>query len=99
MSKLNPNFLKTSDLSYEIVLRNIDPPATVEDKRRILKGILAQEGSDRSFIGITDPYDLKDNVNELTESITDISNLVSNFQGSPNNDDYTYFITSDPCIT
>ncbi|KAL3269870.1 hypothetical protein HHI36_008927 [Cryptolaemus montrouzieri] len=83
MPKLNPNFLKSS----EIVVRNIDPPATVEDKRKIWRGILAQEGSDRSFIEITDPYGFKDNVKELKESIIDIFNLVPNFHGSPNTDD------------
>ncbi|KAL3287484.1 hypothetical protein HHI36_001955 [Cryptolaemus montrouzieri] len=88
MPRLNPNHLKSTELSYELALRNVDPPATVDEKRKLLRGIIAQENSDRSFIEISDPYEFKDNVKELKESIADISTLVSIFQGNSNSDGY-----------
>ncbi|KAL3268998.1 hypothetical protein HHI36_008083 [Cryptolaemus montrouzieri] len=86
MSRLNPNHLKSTEFSYELALRNVDSPATVDEKRKHLRGIIAQENSDRSFIEISDSHEFKDNVKKLKESIADITTLVSIFQGNSNSE-------------
>ncbi|KAL3269085.1 hypothetical protein HHI36_008168 [Cryptolaemus montrouzieri] len=87
MPRLNPNHSKSTELSYELALRNVDPPATVDEKRKLLRGIIAQENSDRSFIEISNPYEFKVNVKELKESIAYITTFLSISQGNSNSDE------------
>ncbi|KAL3269087.1 hypothetical protein HHI36_008170 [Cryptolaemus montrouzieri] len=79
MPRLSPNHLKSTELSYELALRNVDLPATVDEKRKLLRGIIAQESSDKSFIEISNPNEFKDNV-----KLTHVSQRV---QSMPTEDD------------
>ncbi|KAK9887381.1 hypothetical protein WA026_022319 [Henosepilachna vigintioctopunctata] len=75
---MNPNFLKSHELAYEISLRLgrkvID---TVERNRKTLRGALSQESANRSFIYLVDVYTFDENFSELELSLKDIAEFIA----------------------
>lgn len=47
---MDPCHLRTDELTYELLIRNIDPSGNADRKRRVLRGALAQVDANRSNI-------------------------------------------------
>ncbi|KAL3283736.1 hypothetical protein HHI36_024271 [Cryptolaemus montrouzieri] len=64
---MNPNHLKSEELNYEISIRGVDPPATVDEKRIIMRGLVAQESINRSFneVDVNIPIEFSNQPNYL----------------------------------
>lgn len=80
MAKFCPNHLRSFELTYEISVRGIVPPTTVQEKRKVLRGILSQEKSERSFMEIVDTYTFEENVKEIRDTLTDIKALLQHIK-------------------
>lgn len=88
MPHLNPSFLKSFELTYEIKIRGIEPPSTVDEKRKILRGLLSQESSERSFFEVVDNYTYVESLGEIRDTLAEVTQLISNFDGAKNSDDF-----------
>nr|CAH7727682.1 unnamed protein product [Callosobruchus chinensis] len=49
LTKLNVNDLMSSELAYEIKIRGLEVPSAMDDKRKVLRGLLSQEQHGRNF--------------------------------------------------
>lgn len=87
MVKLNPNYLRSFELTYEISIRGIVPPTTVQEKRKVLRGLLSQENSDRSFVEISDTYKFDENVKEIGDTLNDIEALLQHLSDESSDDE------------
>lgn len=76
---MNPNYLKQNELAYEIAIRGIEVPSSVEDKRKIFRGLLSQESSDRSFTSLSDPFSFEENVTGIRETLSDLKDVCAQF--------------------
>lgn len=92
-AKINPAYLRTNELSYEISLRGVEPPSNADDKRKVLRGLLSQESADRSFSFSSESEAFKDMTSAVKESLGDITDLVKKFSGSVSDTDYKRLIT------
>lgn len=90
---LNPNYLKQNELAYEIAIRGIEIPSSVDDKRKILRGLLSQESSDRSFTVLSDPFSFKENVEGIKESLTDLKEICAKFNSNSPQIDHKRILT------
>lgn len=81
---MQANHLKSPELSYEIQIRNFPVPDTVEQKRRVLTGLLARENSNRSFSSPVNAYTFEDDILEVTETITELTDIINQFSGNKN---------------
>lgn len=87
---INPDFLKAHELAYEVAIRigKEDVAKTVEQNRKLLRGLLAQEKGDRSFTEIQDVYTVSENVKELLLSISDLTDKISKLTPGSNVSDF-----------
>lgn len=90
---LQINALHLHEIDYEIRIRDITPKGGIEDKRKILRGLLAQESENRSFLQIKNPYDFKTDIKEITDSIENLKTKVDGFSGVKNDSKYKSLIT------
>ncbi|KAL3277810.1 hypothetical protein HHI36_013152 [Cryptolaemus montrouzieri] len=81
-NKFNQNYLRSEELCYEITIRGEAPPASVEDRRRMLRGLLAQETGNRSFNSIEVPFSLAENSEGVSTSLKQLEDLVKKFNPS-----------------
>lgn len=80
---MDPNHLKVNELTYELKIRNLDPTGTVENKRKILRGVLSQENANRSFQeNLSNPFSHDDDVTEIKLSLDDLKTIVDSFNGN-----------------
>ncbi|KAK9880960.1 hypothetical protein WA026_013284 [Henosepilachna vigintioctopunctata] len=91
---MNPNFLKSHELAYEVSLRLgrkvID---TVERNRKTLRGALSQENANRSFVSLVDVYTFDENFSELELSLNEIADLIASISSTSSRDDYSRLST------
>lgn len=81
--------LKTKELSYEIKLRGLDPPDNVDEKRKILTGLLSQENANRSFTGtLTNTFTNADDVACIKETLIDVKKIITTFAGDKSDSTY-----------
>nr|CAI5865247.1 unnamed protein product [Callosobruchus analis]CAI5866171.1 unnamed protein product [Callosobruchus analis] len=83
---MDAGHLLSAELDYELRVRGIQPVGNMDDKRKILRGLLSQERAHRSFIEsfIVQPYD--DDVDAIKTSLTDLEQKIAAFlssSGSP----------------
>ncbi|XP_072395302.1 uncharacterized protein [Diabrotica undecimpunctata] len=88
MATINPKHLKTDELTYELLIRDLEVPSTVDEKRRVLSGILSQEASDRSFSETVVPLEFEQDHNQALATLADLSSIIDEFSGSKS--DYRY---------
>lgn len=80
---MDPNHLKTNELTYELKIRNLEPSGSVDSNRKILRGFLSQESANRSFHEtITNPYSHDNDVTEITQTLDDLKNIITDFRGN-----------------
>lgn len=92
-AKINPAYLRTGELSYEILIRGVEPPTNADEKRKVLRGLLSQENSDRSFSSSTEAEAFTNMTSAVKESLKDVSDLVNKFSGSVFDTEYKRLIT------
>lgn len=93
-AKFNVNYLKSEELIYELEIRGIAaPPSGIDDKRKVLRGLLAQEDANRSLSTLTVTESFKDTAKAARNVIKDVSEILV----KPKAD----FLTSDHarCVT
>lgn len=90
---LNVNFLKSHELKYEIEIRGEKPPSTVEEKRRLLRGLLAQEDGNRSFREVKNEFDFDLDSAGIQQTLHELRPLIDNFSGSENDMDHKRLTT------
>lgn len=90
---LNVNYLKAHELKYEIEIRGEDSPSTVEEKRRLLRGLLAQEDNNRSFRDIKNEFDFDTDSEGIQQTLDELRPLVDHFSGSENDNDHKRLTT------
>jgi len=91
---INPNYLKTHELSYEIAIRlGKIPGDKVEERRKLLRGLLAQETADRSFWSTQDTYTVAENLAELKTSIDDLTTIIGKLDSDLSEVDYRRMVT------
>ncbi|KAL3272292.1 hypothetical protein HHI36_023910 [Cryptolaemus montrouzieri] len=73
---MNPNHLKAEELEYEITIRGAKPPNKVDEKRKTLRGLIAQETSHRGFYIIEVPFSFEEDKNTLRLSLDQVTELV-----------------------
>lgn len=74
---MEPNFLKTKELLYEILSRGATDPGVAESRRKTLRALLHREKRERSFSSIQSPFPFTQDVEEIRESLADITDLLS----------------------
>nr|CAI5849953.1 unnamed protein product [Callosobruchus analis] len=80
-SKMNVGDLLAHELAYEIRLRGFQIPDTVDGRRKVLRGLLAQDDG-RSFSEVaTSDYDFKDEFAEVAQSLDKVRELIVRFTG------------------
>lgn len=87
-SHLDVKLLRSHELAYEINIRGVVPPDDRDERRKILRGLLSQEASNRSFSEVSDPYSFEVNVKEINDSLTTLSEDIKNFTGIYNSNEY-----------
>lgn len=87
---MEPNHLKTNELTYELRIRDVDSSGDVDKKRKLLRGILNQESANRSFSqgAISNPFSHTDDVQGVTQTLDDLRTCISNFSGVLNDANY-----------
>lgn len=78
---LIPEYLRSIETAYEILIRDGIVPASQEDKRKILRGLLEQETGNRSFTAITNPFSFKEDEKEVAWTIADLVTKIEAFKG------------------
>lgn len=80
---MEPNHLLSKELNYELRLRKVDPEGSVDEKRKLLRGLLSQESANRSFLeGVSNNYLFKEDAKEIKESLDDLTTKVDQFDGN-----------------
>lgn len=79
---MQANHLKAYELSYEIKIRDETVPDTVEEKRRLLNGLLAREKANRSFSSPINTYSFEEDHLEILNTIQDLGEIINNFNGN-----------------
>lgn len=74
---MEPNFLKSKELLYEILSRGVSDPGDAETRRKTLRALLHREKRERSLSSIKSPFSFEQDVLEIRVSLDDISNLLS----------------------
>lgn len=74
---MDVNSLKSTEVDYEIKIRSQVPSGDVDNRRKILRGLLSQERGNRSFISILNPFTFDEDVKEIEETIADLQQLIS----------------------
>ncbi|XP_072385439.1 uncharacterized protein [Diabrotica undecimpunctata] len=86
-----PKHLKTDELSYEILIRNVSVPNTVEEKRKILAGLLSQEASNRSFSDVSVNLSFDVDYQQALASYSDLLSLISDYSGTKSDSRFKAF--------
>lgn len=82
---MDPNLLKTNELTYELLLRDVDSSKMkVDEKRKFLRGCLSQENGNRSFVELTNPLKFMDDILGIKETYDNLNLKISNFVGDIN---------------
>lgn len=81
---MEPNHLKVAELTYELKIRNVEPTGDVDQKRKILRGLLSQETANRSFVQSLSihPYSFQVDVKAILETIRDLKLVIENYRTS-----------------
>lgn len=81
---MEPNHLKVKELEYELLIRRVKPSGDADVKRKLLRGALAQENANRSFVQsvLVSPLSYEVEVQEIGESIADLRTGIDSFTGS-----------------
>lgn len=69
---VDPQYLRSEEVAYEITIRGVTPPATLEEKRKVLRGLLAQEDANRSFSSLTSKESFADTTKAVKETIKSV---------------------------
>lgn len=85
MAGMNVNDLLSHELTYEIRIRGVAIPGTVDEKRKILRGLLSQEAHNRSFSEDSkEAISFSENRADVVNSLEKIEDLISKFLGQLN---------------
>ena len=79
---MEPNFLKSKELAYEILIRGETEAGDVESNRKILRALLKREKGKPLNPSIKSPFEYVSEVSEIKESLEDINILLSGPQAS-----------------
>lgn len=82
------NALILHELDYEIKIREVEPKGNMDEKRKLLRGLLSQESANRSFAQIKNLYGFKTDKKEILESLSSIKTKIGEFSGSKNDNKY-----------
>lgn len=82
------NFLKSNELSYEIRIRKVNPPDTVELKRKVLRGLLYKEKTVGNLVSLENPFTPSEDCQGITDSLNDLKLVIENFTGDKNDTDF-----------
>lgn len=92
-NKMDINSLRTHELSYEIAIRGIEVPDTADDRRKILRGILAQEKKGIVSLPIKNILVFAEDVSGIEESLDDVSQRSENFSGNSSEPEFVRITT------
>lgn len=89
ISDMDPNFLKTSELTYELKLRAIavEDDATVDRKRKLLRGALSASAGNRSFSVPKNTYARAIDLAEIGVTLSDLDKVLNPRDGKPTAND------------
>lgn len=73
--------LRTSELAYEIAVRGVTVPVSVDERRKVFRGLLAQENASRSFLAFSNPFQFSVDLTEVTESLASLTSCIETFKG------------------
>jgi hypothetical protein len=92
---MEPNYLKTNELTYELRIRGIvlEDGVTVEEKRKQLRGALSSYSEGRSNLTFTNPYVYMQDVKESGDTCSDLAKLIDNFEGTKTGINYKRICT------
>lgn len=88
MASINPNFLKSEELSYEISVRGLAVPSSYDDKRKALRGLLKQQESQRATTKIKNSRTFEVDEKEFLASLKDIENKIKGLPTCNKPDEY-----------
>lgn len=78
------NHLKSEEISYEIRLRGKRPGATQGERRRQLRSLVAYKAE--VDISVESPVPIADDLQQIENSLTDLSQVLSTFSGKVKNE-------------
>ena len=90
---LQVNALHAHELDYELSIRDISPTGSMDNKRKVLRGLLSQEAANRSFNDIANPYDFVIDHKEILDSLENISKKIDSFSGNKEDSGYKLLST------
>ncbi|KAH1015616.1 hypothetical protein HUJ05_013307 [Dendroctonus ponderosae] len=76
------NALHAHELDYKIQLRGLKPKGPVDDRRKILRGLLSQESANLSFTQPKNSCKFDRDHREILESLVDLRAKISDFVGT-----------------
>uniref|UniRef100_A0A1Y1KZF6 CCHC-type domain-containing protein n=1 Tax=Photinus pyralis TaxID=7054 RepID=A0A1Y1KZF6_PHOPY len=79
------NRLSSDELIYELTVKGITEVATVEEMRKSLRRLLKLEKEGQSFTYPEYPFSVEDDLRALSDKITELENLLQDFDGSDEN--------------
>lgn len=87
--KLKVEYLLSHELEHELAYRNVEVLPTVAERRKLLRGILAQEASGRcSILYENSQLNFDSEVNGIELTLSDLSKKISEFVGSDRDNEY-----------
>lgn len=79
--KMEPNYLKVDELTYELAIRGAPITGNADAKRKALRGLFHREQHNRSLTSLENPYTFETDVKEIRESLADITEAVKQYTG------------------
>lgn len=69
---MEPNYPKSFELGHGIKIRDIKPTGDVDARRKVLRGLLNQEKSNRSFTeGFIECFSFDEDIKSINETLKD----------------------------
>lgn len=81
MPRIYANDLKFDELNYELTVRGISIPSSVEEKRKALTGALLQEKDARSCTLFSNPFQFSVDAQQVSASLAEVAQRVRDFSG------------------
>lgn len=81
---MEPNYLKSSELDYEIKIRGFEPTGDVDKRRKVLRGLLNQQKANRSFTdGFVECFSFDEDVKGVNDTLKDLTDKIKSLSGRP----------------